>query len=158
MEQVAAAPKPSRWGLGVVLLSGGFVVFLLALVILASFQDFSLVESDYYRKGLKHQDRIDAARRAAALSTVLSIAIDGPRGELVITFPPECAGDTVQSDILLYRPSNAQWDRHYDGQRTPDGVQRLPVERMIPGLWKLRVQWRWRGESYYSEANIFIPS
>jgi hypothetical protein len=136
----------------------GFVLFLLVLAMLASVQDFSLVESDYYRKGLHHQDHIDAARRAAALSTDLSVAIDIPRSELVVSFPPECAGDTVESDVLLYRPSNAAWDRNYGARRTADGVQRLPVARLIPGLWRLRVQWRWRGASYYSETKVFFPS
>ena len=92
MEQVNCARKPSRWGLAVVLSTVGFVVFLLVLVVLASFQDFSLVESDYYQKGLKHQDRIDAACRAAALSSDVIVAVDPGRDELSVTFPPECAG------------------------------------------------------------------
>ena len=159
MEQITLpARRKSRWGVGIVALYAGFALFSITLAVVAALQDVSLVETDYYERGLAHQGRIDAKTRAAALSIGVAAAYDPVAEELAITFPPECASDPIESDVVLYRPSNARWDRHFAAESTNDGVRTLEVRHPVPGIWKLHVEWQWRGESYYSEAQVYIPS
>jgi len=159
MEQVITTDRrKSRWGLGILALWGGFALFTVVLALIAAFQDVSLVETNYYEKGLAHQGRIDEMRRAASLSAGITVVYDPVQSELVVTFPPECRDEPIESHVRLYRPSNARWDREFAGVHTGDGTLRLPVARLVPGLWKLQVQWQWRNESYYREMQVFVPA
>lgn len=146
----------SRWGIGLVVIYGGFVVFILSLVLVASCQDYGLVESNYYEKGLAYQGRLDDSRRASELSESVSATLGSTAGDLTLAFPPECARDTITSTVLLYRPSNEHWDRHFPPADVIGGQQRLALDGVTPGLWKLKISWVWRGESFFSEARIYL--
>ena len=68
MAEVTPKATRSGWGVGMVVLWSGFALFSVGLAIVASCQDFNLVEPDYYQKGLAHQARIDAVERSITLA------------------------------------------------------------------------------------------
>lgn len=156
MEKVEKSPKKSGWGIGIFALYGGFVLFMIIIVVVASFQNFDLVENDYYEKGLAYQDKIDKTSRTNTLTRKPELKYDAANSDVVISYPPECVGDSLDGTILLYRPSNSRWDREYPVGITSDNRQIISAESLVPGLWKVKINWIWRGQSYYYESKIMI--
>lgn len=148
--------KTSGWGWGIYGLYGGFVVFVLALVFFASFQDFSLVEDNYYEKGLEYQSRIESERRVSELSEPLKIEVDNASGELVVSFPEYDDTQTPQGSIWLYRPSNADYDQTFAIAPDREGKQALSGANVIPGMWRVKVDWQVGDSTYYSEQELFV--
>ena len=75
----------SKWGYGVAFLYGGFVLFMLSIVFYVSFQDFQMVEDDYYRKELVYQDQIDKMERTRKNNSDVSVEI-ASSGNILIKF------------------------------------------------------------------------
>jgi len=145
-----------RWAVGVTALFGGFVLFMLVCVGISSLQDYQLVEADYYRKGLGYQDRIDGLNRAHALTTDLEITYLSAVQAVIIDFPPAFAVDSIDGEIILYRPSNARWDQRY--QIKPDSNRRQVVEvtKLPAGWWRVKVDWSDGRQRYYYETALVL--
>ncbi len=157
MEEVTPKKKDQRWGMIIAALYTGFVLFILTLGIIAVRQHYDLVESDYYEQGLQYQSRIDRTTRARSLTTGLTVSLNDTGDSLLVAFPPECALDTINGTLLFYRPSNAGWDRKVSISTRHDGTQVIPAAQFVAGLWRIKADWNWRGESYYNEVDLFIP-
>ena len=158
MEEVKTKKKKSqRWGIMIAALYSGFALFMIILVIIASRQHFDLVDSDYYKRGLQYQSRIDQSNRAQDLTTGVTLALSATGDSVLVTFPPECALDTIGGTLHFYRPSNAGWDKTIPISTREDGTQSITREQFVAGLWRVKADWSWRGESYYNEIELFIP-
>jgi len=157
-EIVQKKKKDQRWGMMIAALYSGFALFIIALVFIAARQNYDLVESDYYKKGLQYQGRIDQTTRSRSLSTEVTAALDGSGDSLLVTFPPECALDSIDGALLFYRPSNAGWDKEVPIRVGNDGTQMIAVGQFVAGLWRIKADWIWQGESYYNEIDVFIPN
>jgi hypothetical protein len=158
VEEVIKKKKDQRWGVMIAALYSGFALFIIVLVFIAANQHYDLVESDYYKKGLEYQGRIDKATRARALSTGVTAVLSEKGDSLLVTFPPECAIDSIDGTLLFYRPSNAGWDRTVPINVRTDGTQAIPASSFVGGLWRVKADWNWQGLGYYYEFDVFIPS
>ena len=145
--------KRLSWGVGIWILYGGFVLFILACVGFASMQSFDLVESNYYDKGIKYQGQIDKMERTRALAEQPAIRYDNS-GAIKIMFPESLVEAQLRGTIALYRPSNSRYDKliAIDGERQFDII----MHSLPTGLWKLKLDWRYNGQSYYNEETIII--
>ncbi len=149
--------KKSSWGWGVAALYGGFVLFLLILVVYISFQRFEMVEGDYYNEGLKYQQHIDKVNRTMALDSSVVIRYSTSDRALDILFPSTFLPDSIRGTIQLYRPSNSLLDRSYPIDVSGDFRQIVDVDDLVPGLWKVKINWHYGADDYYSEKKIFVP-
>jgi hypothetical protein len=142
------------WAVGVILLAGGFVLLIAVCVGIAHRQDYQLVETDYYQKGLDYQQRIDNLNRARALTADLGINYSSADRALVITYPLTTPDDSISGTIILYRPSNAHWDQTY--RTDPDSTRRQLIDMTArpPGLWRVKVDWSDGNERYYTERTF----
>lgn len=157
MEKVVEKKKDQRWGVMIAALYSGFALFMIVLVIIASRQHYDLVDSDYYKKGLQYQSKIDQTARTRGLTTGLAIAMNASGDSLLVTFPPECASDSLSGTLHFYRPSNAGWDRRIPIRIEREASQAISSGEFVSGLWRIKAAWDWRGESYYDEIEFFIP-
>ncbi len=146
----------NRWGIGVFVLYGSFVLFILACVGFASFQRFDLVEEGYYDKGIKYQDQIDRVARTQNLIERPSITVDTYDRTLVVTFPQQFPADRVSGTLLLFRPSNAHWDRTEPLQLNEEGAQKIPLAGLPHGQWLVKLEWSFDAVQYYSEETLFL--
>lgn len=149
-------PKQSRWGLGIWALYGGFVVFILILVVYVSTHNFDLVEPDYYDRELSYQQVIDSKQRAEALPQKLVMAFMPERSALQLTFPTDLATAGISGSVTLYRPSNKRWDRSYELAVSAAGEQIVSLDSLIPGFWRAKVEWRVGEIDYLSEDKFLI--
>jgi hypothetical protein len=145
-----------RWGAGVILLNAGFVVFILIMVGIASFQDVDLVESDYYEKEMTYQNRIDAINRTNTMDTSLAVSYHPETGQLMLVFPERLANSEITGTLTLYRPSNSRWDRVFDIDIDSTGQQLITTDKLIPGLWRIKIDWSIDDQYYYTEEKLII--
>ena len=66
---MAEVKKNISWPLGIGIIYGLFVVFLLIYLVYANFNTVDLVTKDYYAKDLKYQQQIDRQDRTSGLES-----------------------------------------------------------------------------------------
>lgn len=148
--------KKSMWGWGMFALYGGFVLFILGIVFLCTLQDIHLVTPEYYEKELAYQGQIDRINRTSALGTPLAITYDRLDQQIEIEYPGSLDLNTLAGSLTLFRPSNARYDQTFPVQADAFGRQFINSEKLMPGLWKVKIDWQVAGEEYYSEEIVIV--
>ena len=148
--------KSSKWPYGIAIISGAFVVFILVFAGIATRNSFDLVGQDYYRRAETHQQQIDKVARSASLTSNIKINYLHDDRRLVLVFPNTHHPDSISGKIRLYRPSNSRWDRTYIVDLTTDWSQFIPVDSLIPGLWRIKIDWNDNNDAFYYETPLVI--
>jgi len=148
--------RKSSWGLGAAAIYGGFVLFILSLVLYASIQDVQLTEPGYYEQGLNYQQRLDRLNRSRNLEHGLSIEHNLADAQIVLTLNrPDAA--RASGTIIMSRPSNARMDRRWPLKLDASGRQVLTTEGMAPGQWRIEVDWQIDSLYNLNETRVVIP-
>ncbi|MBK7142230.1 MAG: FixH family protein [bacterium] len=143
------------WEFGIWIFYGGFVLFILACVGFASMQQFDLVEDNYYERGIGYQTNIDTQNRTAQLPE--QPVIEMADGKVIrIAFPASFTAGDLAGQLLLYRPSNSQYDRQMPLVLDSVKSMHLSMADLPTGLWKVKLNWQYAGQSYYNEETIII--
>jgi len=150
--------KKTFWGYGIYGLYGGFVLFVLGMVAFVSTQNINLVEPEYYRKGVAYQGQIDRLERTSQLTERLRVAFVAGSRQIRLTFPAVATDDTepITGDITLYRPSNAGYDRIVKIAADQDHEQYIDASTLIPGMWRIKINWAVGESEYYTEQMLVI--
>jgi hypothetical protein len=150
------ALNKSGWGWGMFGLYGGFVAFILVIVVFCTFQDIQLVTDNYYEQELVYQTRIDKVNRTGTLVTPLGIAFDKLDQQIELAFPSDLDLGKLAGSVTLFRPSNARYDQTLAVQVDDFGRQYIPTEKLMRGLWKVKIDWNVGGAEYYTEDMVVI--
>jgi hypothetical protein len=145
----------SKWGIGVFLLYGSFVFFILMLVMFVSIQNFDMVEKNYYKKELAYQEQIDRIERTNQLENNISIDFSSETGNIQIKFPVE-KSNRVSGTIKFFRPSNANLDFELPIQLDSMMIQEIVSEKVLRGYWLIKIIWSADSIEYYSEMPFFV--
>lgn len=146
--------KRFHWGWGIVALYAGFVLFILVIVGYASFQRFDLVDKDYYAKGIDYERQIERIKRAETLVQKPVIRFDN--GEVVIQFPPVGQPSDYSGAVTIFRPSAASLDFFSQLLLESDFTQRVKSERLVAGMWRIKLAWTVGGVEYYQEKEMML--
>jgi hypothetical protein len=141
-----------NWGTGIVL---SFILFagsILFIILVPFNQEVDLVTKDYYDKEIVYQQQIDRTDRTERLKE--EIKIEHNSSLLNINFPVNYG--SVSGEILFYRPSDAKKDFIKEIVTDNSNSQVIDISRLEPGLWKVRVNWNMKEQSYYFEKIIMI--
>jgi hypothetical protein len=144
-----------NWGTGITLVIVLFVVSILSVVFMAMNERVDLVRDDYYDQELRHQSRIEEVARTQAQKFVPTINILSD--EIVLTFPMSMGRDSASGSVLLYRPSDRTRDVRFALVLNPHNTQAIPTRPLIPGLWRVKVEWMMAEKAYYHEEAFIIP-
>jgi len=156
MTHVDQESKSSKWPYGIAVLCGAFVVFILVFVGIASRQSYDLVGQEYYRQAQTYQQQIDRVAVTDSLDSSIKINYLPGDHSLVLVFPDTHDPDSIKGKITLYRPSNSRWDRTYTIDLTAEWDQSIPVDPLIPGLWRVKVDWNDHKDAFYYEMPLVI--
>ncbi len=150
--------KKTFWGYGIYGLYGGFVLFVLGMVAYASMQHINLVEPEYYRKGVAYQGQIDRLERTSELTEQPRVEFVANSRQIRLTFPVIAtdATEPITGDITLYRPSNAGYDRIMEIATDQDREQFIDASTLIPGMWRIKINWAVGETDYYTEQMLVI--
>jgi nitrogen fixation protein FixH len=141
------------WGTGVLIAFGLFGAGLAVMIWIALSNPTDLVSDDYYQRGLRHEGRIQSARRADAGDPV---TMTGATGSVTIAIPAGARTGDVSGTVTLYRPSDRSMDFNLPLSLDSTGVMRIESTRLYPGLWTVQVEWTAYGVEYYEESKLVL--
>lgn len=143
-----------NWGTGIVLAFVAFIAFIMYFVVLSTRDPASnhdLVTEDYYRKELKYQEDLDAARNLEEIEGGVTATITD-KG-LEIEFPGFMDPEKIRGTVSLYRPSNKQLDFETPIQISNKHLL-IPKSRLLDGRWDIRVYWTYEGKPYLYRSRM----
>ena len=146
--------KKNIWPIAII---AYFFVFITGVVTWVSFalrHDDQLVRPDYYEHEIKYQDQIERVIRTS--TTGAAILYLPAENAIVIQLPPEMPSKSLEGTIHLYRPSDARLDQRLALTPAVDGTQRLNVNNLQGGHWKVRVNWKCNSQEYFLEKPITV--
>ena len=141
-----------NWGVGIFSFYGLFVLFILALVFRSTQENVDLVTEDYYQQEIEYEKVMRKKANANALEEGISYTLN--RMNITVQFPHE--QQDLSGSILVYRPSNKQFDKRYEIQVDSLNSQLLEVGPAPAGLYKLKVDWVNDSVGYYIEEDVYL--
>jgi len=151
-----ASNRKSRWGYGIAALYGGFVVFMISIVVYATTVKFDLVADDYYAQEIDYQVTIDAKTRAAELGVQPAVMYQTDAAEVSVVFPQEYVADVSGGIVTFLRQSNSSSDTSVIIGPHPQAAANLPAAALYPGMWRVVISWKMNHKLYITESPLFI--
>ncbi|MEI8006932.1 MAG: FixH family protein [Bacteroidota bacterium] len=143
-----------NWGTGIFIFIILFMSACAAFLIFANRQDNSLVESDYYARGLKYEDVIQKMRNTAALKEAPGFQFE--KGWLDIRYPSDMKGKVVKGSVFLYRPSDRKLDFVVPLAFDTALLQHIPSASLHKGKYIIKLDWTMNDKSFYFEKEIYV--
>ncbi|MDX2302929.1 MAG: FixH family protein [Microscillaceae bacterium] len=140
-----------NWGYKIALLYTGFAVFMLTLVSLTFQYKVNLVAKDYYKQEMAYQVEIDKMNNVNQLGEKPTLSYNTVANVLDLRIPAEQA----EGEILFFRPSDASKDFSIP-LLLHNQVQSIPCQELPEGVWRLKINWRSEGKSFYLEQRIRV--
>ncbi|HYF02377.1 MAG TPA: FixH family protein [Patescibacteria group bacterium] len=141
------------WAIGIVTLYTSFALLTLGFVYFAIGQNYDLVSKDYYEQTVEFQSQIDRESRTNAIAENVTCSLSADKQNVEIAIPNAAQ---VNGKVTLYRPSEADLDKHFFLALDGNGRQNIPVQGLLKGKWKMKVLWTAGGEEFYKECEIFL--
>lgn len=138
-----------NWGTRIALFYGAFVAFMLFMVYLAFNQDFDLVADDYYEQEIAYQERIDQMTNANndGQKVLIKKATNG--------YSLHFSEQVNDVKIHFFRPSDDTKDIMME-HASVDTLLIVPSEKLIPGKYLVKVEWKVDGKTYFQEDDLFV--
>ena len=144
------------WPYGVIAVFAIFILGTAGLIVLACTHRTELVSADYYEQEIRFQTQLDRQRRARESGALVAYEPEARRIRIALRNARE--GQPVSGRVHLYRPSAAGLDRQVSLATDLAGVQFLDAEGLLPGLWKVRVDWMVGSESFFLDQSLVISA
>ena len=141
-----------NWGTKIVLGMIAFMLFITGMVVyMFKVQDNdSLVEEDYYEKGINYDQEYNAKKNA--LEEGATPVINVANNQITITLR-----DAADYELLLLRPSAAKLDIKSIGRTVgKENVITFETGNLKRGLWSLNLSWKVNGKDYLYQKNITL--
>jgi nitrogen fixation protein FixH len=150
--------QKNLWPHGIVAAFGLFIAGTALLIVIACTHKTDLVAADYYEQEIRFQTQLDRLNRTAQLSEQARIEYDGVAQRIIISLPAEHASIETSGEIHFYRPSATGLDREMKLEVDASGAQSVDASSLLPGLWKVRVQWTFRNDEFFTDWKVFITA
>lgn len=145
-----------HWGWWIAIIYGVFVLIFLGVLLVSLRQDNSLVTEDYYATDLAYQDHKDKVANTRALPASLDQHYDAVNKTYHLSFPEQMSA--IQGEVLFYRPSSAHMDFRVAIRPDTLNQQVIPVSRLVPGQWMVKIEWQDGSTPYYTETRLVVPA
>jgi hypothetical protein len=142
------------WGTGILITIIVFMIITISGVVYLMNQDVDLVASDYYDKGIHHQDQIDKMNRTNKMGDEVSISPEN--GFVKLTLPKSFIQKSLTGTIQFYRPSNSKKDFAVALDIDTSAQQLVSTKSMDKGYWKVKLNWTQDAVDYYKESSFVI--
>jgi len=144
-----------RWAVGITVLYVSFVVAVIIMVVYMNNADFDLVDENYYEKEIKYQQHIDKVKRTS--DNNMDIHISYKDNKLYLNFSEGLRYSDCTGEIFFYYPAFKKDDFKIQINVNNLGKQVIDVsERVAKGNWIIKIDWKYKNKSYYSEETIYI--
>jgi hypothetical protein len=141
-----------NWGKKIVMTMAIFMLFILGLGVymLSKQGNDTLVENNYYEKGLTYNEEYDAQENTFSEHVEPTITINP--NQLILQLK-----DSASYSLLLMRPSNAKADKQLIG-KTIGANHLILLERKVTdkGIWLLDLKWKSNNKNYQFKKSIIL--
>lgn len=138
-----------NWGVGAFTLFGGFVIFIISMVFLASGQSHELVTENYYEKELAFKEVLKQKARTNSLDQATTVEVSNKQLNIVLPTGKQATKGT----ILLFKPS-AQKDDRLLSFKGANNAFDFDLNSLNNGMYKMKIQWEVGGVVYFHEQKI----
>ena len=138
-----------NWGNRIVLAFVLFAAFIGYMVVRAFQEDFDLVAEDYYAQEINYEDKM--VKLANAKNSEQQISIKQETEYVLVEFSDQ----TVSGTIEFYHPSKELFDKTYK-INLKDGSQQIAKEDLVPGNYRININWNAEGKDFLQESKIYI--
>lgn len=142
-----------NWGTMLVIGMAAFMLMILALVARMASVDVSLVEKDYYPKGLAYQEKLDKVQNTVPYASDIIAKVENKI--LTVSFPEFFQPDAVNGAVWIYHRVTDAKDIEVDLKLDQNGVFSYPATNMR-GRYIIKIDWEQNGIVYYTEKRITI--
>jgi len=138
-----------NWVFGAFALFAGFVLFIIAMVFLASSQRHELVTENYYEKELQFKEVLKQKQLTKSLDTEIEITLSDQHLEIILPTPKT----VTKGEVILFKPSSENDDRTitFEGDENQYAFNLTTLNR---GMYKMKVVWEVGGVQYFHEQKI----
>jgi hypothetical protein len=148
--------KRNPWPFGILLTFVLFIAGTVALIVIACRNDADLVSAAYYEEEITYQKELEGIERG--LESPARVEYDAVRKRSVVTLPAAHANTALEGVIRLYRPSAAGLDQKIALRPDATGGQTLDATQLQPGLWIVKLSWKWAGAEYRADQKLVITA
>ncbi|MBC34472.1 MAG: hypothetical protein CL663_00295 [Bacteroidetes bacterium] len=141
-----------NWGTGLTIFIVIFCLGIFVFMYVAFNNDIELVEEDYYPKELNYQSQIDQMENVQKLGE--QVQIEKSDNFISLKFPASQSEDSIQGQILIYRPSNEKLDLTYRIKLDSNNMQQISTDVLVPGKYLFKIAWAYQGIAYYQELTF----
>ena len=146
------------WPWFLIALPGSVVIAGIAMIFVAFKHADTLVDDNYYRKGMAINQVIEQDQKAHELGLSAEVTFDGETGEILVTIK---SGEIAEQslELLLLHPIDAKRDQTLPLQKVAKKYHRADLEARLNHRYYLRLQpttdplWRLNGEIDFSHTN-----
>ena len=140
-----------NWGNKLVITMIIFAGIMATMVTIAMRENIDLVDTNYYKKELAYEEQIEKMRNTKK-DNAIEVAFDKESELIIMKFKEE-----IQvGEIHLFRPSDAKKDIKIR-LSSDNNIQKIPTSGLQSGLWRIKVSWEQKGDSYFYEQQINLP-
>jgi hypothetical protein len=143
-----------NWGTGILITIIVFMIITIGTVVFLMNQDVDLVASDYYNKGIQHQDQIDRVNRTNLMDE--AVQINSENGFLRLVFPKSFAQKNFNGKIQFYRPSDSKKDFSIPISIDTSAQQIVSTQSLDKGYWTVKLNWTQDSIEFYKESSFVI--
>ncbi|MCO6495240.1 MAG: FixH family protein [Bacteroidetes bacterium] len=143
-----------NWGTGIAITLILGACAMIFLVYKTTKVSFSMVDKDYYASELRYDEKKAAHANTQSLSSEIEVTHN--TGFLFIKFPPECIGQSIKGELVLYRPSDQKMDITVPISLDKDGMIVIEDSKLLEGKYILKGGWDMNGKSYDVEQTFFV--
>jgi len=144
-----------RWNWGTWAMTGlaGLMLMIILLVVRMAQEDVSLVEKDYYPRGLAYQELIDKVGNTLPYAS--EIVVSHENDTILVAFPGFFRPEGVEGVVHFYHRVTDAKDAYARLRLGEDGVFAYPSHEM-KGRYILKIDWTQDGAAYYTEKSITL--
>lgn len=143
-----------NWGTGILITIIIFMVITIGTVVFLMNQDVDLVTSDYYKKGIHHQEQIDRVNRTNLMDE--PVQINSEKDFVRFIFPKSFVQKRLNGTIQFYRPSNSKKDFSLPISIDTTAQQIVSTQNLEKGYWTVKLNWSQDSVEYYKETSFVI--
>lgn len=141
------------WGTGLAVVIITFLIVTIGTVLYIMTIDVNLVAENYYEQEIKYQEQIDKIERTNKLPAQVNVTVD--KNLVSVVFPTIFDYKQLEGEILLFRPSNKDFDIEISIKIDSTYTQTIKHPKLFKGLWKAKINWNIKDSLYYNEE-IFV--
>lgn len=146
-----------NWGWKIVAVFGLFVTFIMYMVISMINTKVDLVSDSYYQKEIEYQKQIESLKNTSELPSKNLLSYRAETNQLVLQLPEGMNPETVQGEMVFFRPSQKTLDQKEPLRLNAEGKQVFDLSNKKTGLWKAQLSFTYRDKPYFLEKELILP-